>query len=259
MTHAEPAGASPDFEELQPLPDEPLQELPLAPEPPAPSAPAAGGPREMERAPLELQKAAMILVVSALLPWFVPEGWNLVRLGAKLVVLLGGWFAYCGVEEAHGTKTPLNAVGAKPLGILALALMVVGIGLTQIEKQWAGAIEVAALAVGLLAWTAVHGYSRGGKFNPSWALIIPMFGLAGLVSIPVVAVSSADGVAKLFAILGSLGVVAAGGFAGYTMFISMKEAKAHGEAKKRAASEARMAERRAKRGGGAPPPAPPAG
>jgi hypothetical protein len=258
MTNAEPAGASPDFEELEPLQDLPIENAP-APAVPAGAPKSAGGPREIEKAPLMLQKAAVVLIVASLLPWLVPEGWNLIRLAAKVFVLLGGWVAYCGIEEKHGTQTPLHSVGAKTLPILGLVIMVVGVGLTLAAKAWQGTIEASALAVGLLAWTAVHGYSRGGKFNPSWALIIPMFGIAGLVNVLVVLGLDVDMVAKLFAILGSLGVVAAGGFAGYTMFVSMKEAKAHGEAKKRAASEARMAERRAKRpGGGAPPPAPPA-
>jgi hypothetical protein len=257
MTNADQAGASPEFEELEPLPELPGQASGMPPpgSPPVATAGAprpAGGPREIEKAPLMLQKAALVLILASLLPWLVPEGWNLVRLGAKVVILLGGWFTYCGVEEAHGRKTPLGAIGAKVLPILGLVIMVAGLGVTLLGR-WEGMLEGAALAVGVLAWCAVHGYSLGGKFNPSWALIIPFFGIAALFNV-FVAMSIEDTVAKLFAILGSLGVVAAGGFAGYTMFVSMKEARAHGEAKKRAASEARMNERRQKRKDGPPPP-----
>jgi hypothetical protein len=51
----------------------------------------------------------------------------------------------------------------------------------------------------------------------------------------------------VLALLGSLGVLAAGVMAGKTMVKAMKEAKAHGEAKKRAAMEQRKLERAAKK------------
>jgi hypothetical protein len=233
----------PDFQELEPLPELPTES-------PA-DGPKAAGRGPIEKAPLMLQQAAMVLGISALLPWLVPQGFDLWRLVGKVVVLIGGYVAYCAAEHAHGKKTPLDGVGNAnklALPILSYLLLLVGIGLTQLSDAWQGMIEVSALAVAALAWTQVHGYSLGGKFNPTWALIIPMFGLAALVNIFVVFGLEVPGLAKAFAILGSLGVAGAGGFAGQTMFVSIKEAKAHGEAKKRAASEARMAERRAKRG-----------
>ena len=235
----------PDFQELEPLPELPTTGAADAP------AGKGRGPGEIETAPLMLQQAAMVLGISALLPWLVPQGFDLWRLVAKVVVLIGGWVAYCGAEHAHGKKSPLDGIGKAhtlALPILSYVLILVGIGLTQLSDAWQGLIEASALAVAALAWTQVHGYSLGGKFNPTWALIIPMFGLAALVNIFVVIGLDVPGLAKVFAVLGSLGVAGAGGFAGKTMFVSIKEAKAHGEAKKRAASEARMAERRAKRG-----------
>jgi hypothetical protein len=238
------------LEELEPLPDESAGSS--AEDRGAPraaggaSAPSAGG---QEVAPLMLQKAALVLIFAALLPWLVPEGFNLVRLGAKSVILVGAWVLYCGVEFAHGGKTPLDGLGKAhklALPIVGYLLTLVGIGLTMIAGKWEGMIEASALAVGVITWCQVHGYVRGGKFNPMMALVIPMFGLAGVLNVAVVLGLDVGGLAKALAILGSLGVAGAGGFGGYTMFLAMKEAKAHGEAKKRAAVEARAAERRKK-------------
>ena len=66
------------------------------------------------------------------------------------------------------------------------------------------------------------------------ALVIPMFGLAGLLNLAVAFGLDIDGLSRALLILGSLGVAGAGAFGCYTMFLAMKEAKAHGEAKKRA-------------------------
>ncbi len=248
-----------EFHELEPL--EELHELEPLPDaappsgsgrgPAAGAAPAPGGAGS-ERAPLLLQKSALILTFAALLPWLVPEGFNIPRLGAKVVVLLGAWVLYCGVEFAHGGKTPLDGLGkAHKLALpsLGYVLILVGVGLTMLGGKWEGMIEASALAVGAIAWCQVHGYMRGGKFNPMIALVIPMFGLAAVLNVLVAFGLDVDGLSKALAILGSLGVAGAGGFGGYTMFLAMKEAKAHGEAKKRAAVEARAAERKRKRDG----------
>ncbi len=249
-----------EFHELEPL--EELQELEPLPEIAPPGsrargtataeAPRSGGSGGSggEQAPLLLQKAALILTFAALLPWLVPEGFNLPRLGAKVVVLIGAWVLYCGVEFAHGGKSPLDGLGKAhklALPILGYVLILAGVGLTMLGGKWEGMIEASALAVGAIAWCQVHEYVRGGRFNPMIALVIPMFGLAALINVAVALGLDVDGLSKGLAILGSLGVAGAGGFGGYTMFLAMKEAKAHGEAKKRAAVEARAAERKRKR------------
>ncbi len=248
-----------EFHELEPL--EELHELEPLPE----SAPPAGrnrGPAVVEaprpagvgeeRAPLLLQKSALILTFAGLLPWLVPEGFNLPRLGAKVVVLIGAWVLYCGVEFAHGGKTPLDGLGrAHKLALPGLGYLFIlaGVFLTLLGGAWQGIIEASALAVGAITWCQVHGYTRGGKFNPMIALVIPMFGLAAVLNLLVALGLDVDGLSKGLVVLGSLGVAGAGGFGGYTMFLAMKEAKAHGEAKKRAAVEARAAERKRKRDG----------
>lgn len=258
MSNANDPGADAEFHDLEPIHEsEPVAAsapAPSAGRTPAPAA-AASASQEIEKAPLMLQKAAMVLSIAALLPWLVPEGFNIYRLGAKVVILLGGWIAYCGVEYAHGGKTPLDGLGKAhklALPLLSYVVILAGIGLTMLGGAWQGMIEASALAVGVLAWCGVHGYVRGGKFNPMMALVIPLFGLSALVNAVVVLTKGFDTVPMLLSVAGSLGVVGAGGFAGYTMVVAMKEAKAHGEAKKRAQVEARAEERRKKRGDGGP-------
>jgi dipeptide/tripeptide permease len=255
MTDAKDPGELPELTDLEPL--EELDELPAetqpatTPPPPgqAPAAPAQ--PREIERAPIMLQKSALILAVSALFPWLVADqGWDVARILAKVVILLGGWVAYCGIEHAHGHKTPLDGLGKQHkmvLPVLSIVLMVVGLA-PIIDAGNKAIVEKAALAIGLLAWAQVHGYAKGGKFNPTWALIIPLFGLAGVIMVVTVPfMETVSTLNKAFAILGSVGVAAAGALAGFTLFISMKEAKAHGEAKKKAALEERKRQRAAAR------------
>ena len=248
MTDAKDPGEHPELDELEPLePLEPLEELPEEAAAVPAGQPAA--PREIERAPIMLQKAALILAVSALLPWLMAdEGWNVPRILAKVVILVGGWVAYCGIEHAHGHKTPLDALGNVHrmfLPLLSIVVMVVGLA-PLIDSGAKAIVEKAGLAVGLLAWAQVHGYAKGGKFNPTWALIIPLFGLAGLIMVATVPfMETVSGLNKASAILGSLGVAASGGLAGYTLVVSMKEAKAHGEAKKKAALEERKRQRAA--------------
>jgi hypothetical protein len=251
MSNSQDPASPSDFEELEPLPE--LSGG--AGGPPSKGTATAEAPRApegIEKAPLMLQKAALGLLVASLLPWFVPEGFELMRLGAKAIVLFGAWFAYCGVEYAHGKKTPLDGLGkAHKLALpsIALVIMLAGVVVGGMSSQaLGGVVESVTVMVAAMAWCQVHGYALGGKFNPSWAMVIPLLGLGALVNAPFVLMSdSFDGAAKGLVALGSLGVLGAGGFAGYTLFLAIKEAKAHGEAKKRAQAAARGEERRRKR------------
>lgn len=221
------------------------EELPELEELPTPSF-SGGAPRELEAAPLMLRKAALVLSVAGLLPWLQPGGFDLMVLAGKAVVLVGALLFYWGVLAAHGEKAPgfvasLSKSNAKLPEWIALAVMVVGLA---VPPYTLGAIvERGALLIGTLVWLQVLAYEKGGKFNPVGGLVIPLLGVAGLGRIATI-FSEFDALA----LLGSLGVVGAGGMAGYTMVVAMKEAKAHGEAKKRAALEERKRTRAAQKG-----------
>ena len=253
-----------DLEELEELaPDlEPaeLEELPageLAP----PAAPGARerarcspsgprtGPREIEKAPRMLGKAAVILTAAALLPWLVPAtgGFPVERTLAKLVILLGGYLTYAGIRHRHGEPVPgflAKLGGLHPRALPGLGALVMVLGLAPLIDPGAlqGFIEKAAVAVGALVWCQVQDYAKGGKFNPIAGLVVPMFGLGGIARLVTIAKQF-----DVLALIGSLGVTAAGVLAGFTLVVAMKEAKQHGKAKKAAAAEARQRERAAKR------------
>jgi len=256
----EPAGEEvpdledvPDLEEVSDPPAsgmaqlaelEELEELP-AEAAGSEDATAKSGPRELEKAPLMLQKAAVILTVAALFPWLVPGGWVLPTVLAKLLVCLGGYVLYTEVLHLYHADAkipaPFRAIGNmhdKALGILGLALMLVGVA--PVIDPANAILEKAAVAVGLITWCQVFSYSQGGKFNPLWSLIIPMFGIVGLVRLVSMFANF-----EVFALLGSLGIAAAGVVSGYTMFLALKEAKEHGKKKKQAQMEARKKARKA--------------
>jgi len=220
------------------------EELPELEELDPTSAPA-GGPRDLEAAPLMLRKAAMILAVAALLPWLRPGGFDLNVVLGKAVVLVGALLTYWGVLHAHGEKAPgfvaaLGKANAKVPEFVGLAIMVAGLAVPPYEFD--AIVERGTLLVAALVWLQVLSYEKGGKFNPVGGLVIPLIGIAGLGRL-VTILKAFDALA----LIGSLGVVAAGGMAGYTMVVAMKEAKAHGEAKKKAALEERKRQRAAQK------------
>ena len=245
----EPAARPPieELDELEEVSEAELEQLP--PESAGPSAAAADrtGPRELERAPMMLQKAAALLTVSALLPWLVPSedgAFPLERTLAKLVVLLGGWVFYQGIKQRHGEATPLAALGKNPKTLATLGLLIMAVGIAPFidgggMKEM---VEKAAVLVGIVTWCQVQDYAKGGKFNPVLGMVIPLLGMGGLFRLITVFAAFDP-----FALVGSLGVTIAGVWAGYTMGVAMKEAKEHGKRKKQAALEARKRQRQAKR------------
>jgi hypothetical protein len=249
-----------DLHDLEPLEPAPLTPIPP---PPAPSAaqrtaaPARGKGRELERAPLMLRKAASILIFASLLPWMREGGFDLMVIVAKVVVLAGGGILYYSVLARHGEPVPgpfaaLAKSHNRALDVLGWLVILAGVlplidGGTRGEVVGA-AVEKGALAIGLAVFMQILDYEKGGKLNPALGLMIPLVGVGALGRL-----------ATLFkefdalALLGCLGIVAAAGVAGRTLQVAMKEAKAHGEAKKQAAVEARKAARtqqRAARGTG---------
>ena len=232
-----------DLEALEELPE--MDEVEEAPE----AAPAAStGPKELERAPMMLRKAAIVLTVAALFPWLAPGGWIVNVIIGKVVVLLGGYVLWQQVLHSHDEQVPgvfasIGGMHEKALTILAALLMLVGVALPMVLGEIGETVvENLAIAIGLVTFCQVGAYEKGGKFNPMFGLIIPLLGVGAIGRLATM-IANFD----LFVLIGAGGVTAASGLAGYTMVIAMKEAKAHGEAKKKAAMEARKAARRAKR------------
>ncbi len=208
--------------------------------------------RNMESAPLELRKAGMVLFVAALFPWLGSGGINLDTIWAKLVVVVGAVIGYYGVLNKHGQSVPgvFRAVGGanpKLLGWLSTLVMVIGVTLPAIligtnQGGLSACVEVAGVAVGATLWIQILDYSMGAKFNPVMGLIVPLISIAAIGRL-IFLTKKFD----ILALIGSVGVLAAGFMATRTMVAAMKEAKAHGEAKKRQAVEQRMQDRAAKK------------
>ena len=257
-----------ELHDLEPL-EEPASLTPIpspvpAPAPPLASAPAGKRTRELERAPLMLRKAAAILIFASLLPWMRPGGFHVMVLVAKVIVLAGGGILYYSVLARHGEKTPLDALAKlhnRALDVLGWLVILVGV-LPLVDggeggAGFPGAVEKGALAIGLAVFMQILDYEKGGKLNPVLGLMIPLVGIGALARLVTI-----FGSFEVFAFLGCVGVIAAAGVAGRTLQVAMKEAKAHGEAKKMAAVEARKAARtqqRAMRGEGGKSTEPPRG
>jgi len=231
-----------DLEPLEELPD-----LPDVPESEGRSAAASTGPRELERAPLMLRKAALVLIIASLFPWLAAGGWSLEVILSKLVALAGGYVMWMHVLHSHDEKVPgvfasLGGMHAKALTGVAYLLMLVGLVLPlALGQPGETLVEVLGIVVGLITWCQVGAYEKGGKFNPMFGLIIPLIGVGALGRLATM-INSFD----LFAFIGSAGVAVAAVIAGNTMVIAMKEAKLHGQAKKKAQMEARKQARRQK-------------
>lgn len=243
---------SEDTNELEEL--EELEELHAADaDEPQPARAAPGQPRELEKAPLMLRKAALVLVVASLFPWVTTLGWDTNTLIAKVVVLLGGYLAYTAVKMGAGEDVPgaLRAISggnSKVLNIIGLVLMLAGVAAPFVDPAAAEeiqrAMELLFLAIGLIVVCQITTYEKGGKFNPTLGLFIPFAALAGLGRI--VTLFGKDAF-DIWALIGSLLSMGAGIVGGYTLVLAMKEAKEHGQAKRRAQMEARQAARKASR------------
>lgn len=216
-----------------------------------PRSAAPAGPRELEKAPLMLRKAALVLVVASLFPWVSTSGWDLNTLIAKVVVLLGGYLAFNSVKLGAGEDVPgvfraISGGQAKVLNIIGLVLMLAGVVVPFVDpgavEPLRRAMELIFLAIGLIVVCQITTYEKGGKFNPTLGLFIPFAALAGLGRLVTLA-----GSFDVWALIGGLLATGAGIVGGYTLFLAMKEAKEHGQAKRRAQMEARQAARKASR------------
>ncbi|MEO0651048.1 MAG: hypothetical protein AAFZ65_10255 [Planctomycetota bacterium] len=112
-------------------------------------------------------------------------------------------------------------------------------------------VEVGSLLLGAGTLVHIFAYKKGGSFNPLFPFLFLGPALAGvLVFIQTIAgVQIFEGL-KPVQLLGSLLSAAAGGVAVYTVGVAMAQAKKEGDAKKKAAAEARKAARAARRSQG---------
>ncbi len=246
-----------------------------------------GDKRELEQAPLELRKAAQILLAGSLLPFYVGLSfatagaaadfrwigeqnfpWG-VFLGAKALALLGGYIFHEGYKATHGgeEKGPIAGLAkahamapmilAGVIWIFALIFATTGsIDALQGEKleakPWTSFVLIVELFTMILAMTTtshIYGYEHGGKFNPIFPLAFLGPAVAGVVQFLALGQVNSGGHSGIgyLALLGS-GVCAAGGIMAMMIMVkAMKEAKAEGERKAALVREKRKADREAKR------------
>jgi hypothetical protein len=205
--------------------------------------------RELERAPLMQLKAAQYLFLGCLLPWGDPTGDFVMGLGEKLICALGCWVAIQS-QLGYGTGAGFMKGFAKagPGKGVVLGLLISCVGLAPLlTGVFSGGLllEKLALIGAGFTWAHIVGYQYGGRFNPLYAFTfsVPFFG--GIPSLLVAFKADANGFLRLLAIVGSL-VALATSFQGIrALVLAMMEAKKEGEAKKKAAIEARRAARKA--------------
>jgi len=292
MSDPKSKGGANEFEELEPLPEletvselEPLPELEELPAtavamsagtaaasaPMAPTAPVTAG---ADRAPLLLQKGALLLAVASLLPWLVDQhGW-ISGLGAKLCAAASAWILLQCVHARSGgkvagalqglikkrfvaapvarPKSGAEKVGAlidgnvpTPAHVLGLALLVLAFVLPFLDRSIGpnpapliALAELCMFALGAMTYVHIQAYRTGGKFNPLYPLMFLAAAIAGALKL----VNNLM-IQDWLGVLGALGACAAGSLAVYTMVVAMKQAKVEGDLKKKAASEARKAAR----------------
>jgi hypothetical protein len=216
--------------------------------------------REMEKAPALLRKAAWGLYLGCLLPWGgVTADWggNVVE---KLLVLAGLYVWHQAHLLRDGVKVPgfIAKLGAEkflPLFVLAGLLALVGFlpilssGSLFLEgggvnvSGFGAFAEKGFLLLAGLTLTHIYDYQHGGRFNPLYPIMFLAPGIAGLMALMKVFSADPLGPGHLAGGLGAVLVGIAGWMSAYTMYVAMKEAKAHGDAKKAAQVEARKTAR----------------
>lgn len=217
---------------------------------PEPAARQAKGPakRELERAPLMQLKAAQYLFLACLLPWGNSTGAFAMELGEKLICALGCWIAIQS-QLGFGTGAGLMkglAKGGPGKGVI-LGLLVSCVGLAPlVTGDFSGGLllEKLSLVGAGFTWAHIVGYQHGGRFNPlyAFAFSVPLFGSPFMVA---AAIASPDkSLLTSLAIIGGL-VALVTSFQGVrALVLAMMEAKKEGEAKKKAAIEARRLARK---------------
>ena len=244
------------------------------------AAAAGSNQRELETAPLLLQKASQLLIVGALFPFYtgvqyasqaisqVGNGyrgavtqnfdWKTWAL-AKVLILLGGWIAIeCAKVRSGKDKSPLAGLAkAHELAgsLVALVLFLVAGGLVfqssgvlvEIQNHSAkevfklGAIaEIGVLALGMYTLAHIISYIGGGKFNPIFPLMFLGPAVAGLLNL-VAGISVFSNPHTGIGALGLIGSLIVGAAGCYAMFIMWKSIQEAQEHGKRRQEEIRAA------------------
>lgn len=271
------------FDDLEPLPAAGAAHLPELPHDdlePLPAGRSAGGSgpgaletrpgapkgkRELDRAPLELRKASIVLLAGSALPWADPSNLAVGPLLEKLLCYLAVWILYQAHVHKHGGKASgfvASLAKSNAMVPMIVAGLVALVGLAPVASAghsgglqiFAALTEKAFLLLGGYTFVHIYDYEHGGKFNPIFPLLFLAPAIGGVASI-FTKVIPQFGERAGAAALGAVGaaLVALGGLiACHTMWVAMKEAKAHGEAKRAAAQEARRSARESRKGPGAP-------
>lgn len=227
----------------------------------------AGAKRELDRAPLELRKASLFILAGSIFPWANPLNFAVGPTVEKLICYLAVWIVF----QAHVLKHTGKANGLvmglgkkSPLVPLIVAGVIAIVGITPVATAGTAAtggfwelglgriMEKVFLLLSGYTLAHIYDYEHGGKFNPIFPLLFLFPAIAGFASIftKIVPVFGEMPAAAGVALVGALLVAVGGLIACHTMWVAMKEAKAHGEAKKLAQQEARRLAREARKPGG---------
>ncbi|MEZ5976615.1 MAG: hypothetical protein R3F34_00095 [Planctomycetota bacterium] len=252
--------------------------------------PAPRGDRELEKAPKLLQNAAWVLAVGAAFPFMsAGGGWMSFGLAKVLgvlgcLVLAASVFANTDKPVPYGLdalakirwapkrgEKPKNAIQGflmqmpTALHLVGLLLLVAAVVLPFVDPviaaklaDWSpdtltpapadsarAAAEVLALLLGGCTLAHVFAYKKGGHFSPLYPFLF-----LGPLAMGAMAVLTASGPMKIFAIVGGAIVTIGAAIGVYTIVVAMIQAKKEGDAKKAAALEARKAARAARGGSG---------
>ncbi len=208
--------------------------------------------RDMEKAPLLLRKAAWWLIIGCLFPWGgVGAAWMWVVV-EKLLIAAGlyTWHQahlYRDGAKSAGFVQKLGAKSFKPLFAVVIVLILVGFAPIVSWGDHTAFAEKGFLILAGLTFTHIYDYEHGGRFNPMFPLMFLAPGLGGLFAlVKIFGESESIAIQEILAGLGAALVAVAGWMAAYTMYVALKEAKAHGDRKKAEALEARKAARAAR-------------
>lgn len=227
--------------------------------------PVPGQKRDLDKAPILLRKAALLLLVASVIPWGDARNLPVVTTGTlwagtiaeKAILYAAVWIFLQSHVLKYGGKVPGPLAALKPKGLMGLAGVVALAGMFPLvtgEVLFPTLSEKALLLLAGFTFVHIFDYEHGGKFNPIFPLLFLTPALGGLLAIFRVMADGPPGLAAL--LLGTVPVTVSGFIAMYTMFVALKQAKIEGDLKKEAALAARKAARGERPSSGGAPGAP---